>query len=340
MINEVCNLKCPYCFANEFVNVKQTDHLTHNNITLENFDKAVKFALTEENPRIGIIGGEPTLHPQFKEIMERLICDDSITDVVVFTNATYIEKYFKLLTHKKIFMLINCNSPSDMGQAQFDKMVENLDTAINEYYMKDKITLGINMYKPGFEYDYILKLLDKYGLAHVRTSITVPNTEDKKEFDVLEYFRSMKESVFKFFRELEKRGIMPTYDCNYMPTCVPTQEEMKWLEKFWDLEDKSKRRCNITDCSKCSPVIDILPDLNAVRCFGMSREHKVPISKFGNIAELRDYYLNYFDSFAYNIYSSEKCKTCEQREKMQCMGGCLAFKANKIRNARQYFDTL
>ncbi len=33
MINEDCNLRCPYCFANEFVNKKT------NNVTEENFIK-------------------------------------------------------------------------------------------------------------------------------------------------------------------------------------------------------------------------------------------------------------------------------------------------------------
>ena len=37
MLTYRCNLKCPYCFANEFVNKKNTD------ISLENFEKALDF---------------------------------------------------------------------------------------------------------------------------------------------------------------------------------------------------------------------------------------------------------------------------------------------------------
>ena len=39
-------------------------------MSLDNYIKVLKY-LTEQNyeQRIGIIGGEPTLHPQFKEIL-------------------------------------------------------------------------------------------------------------------------------------------------------------------------------------------------------------------------------------------------------------------------------
>lgn len=37
MLTDVCNLRCPYCFANEFVNVDK------NEISEQNFKKAVDF---------------------------------------------------------------------------------------------------------------------------------------------------------------------------------------------------------------------------------------------------------------------------------------------------------
>ena len=58
-----CNLHCPYCFAHETMGAGSGD------ITLENFDAALEF-LTRTGPvNIGLIGGEPTLHPHFDEIV-------------------------------------------------------------------------------------------------------------------------------------------------------------------------------------------------------------------------------------------------------------------------------
>ena len=63
MITKQCNLKCTYCFANEFVN-RQNDMMSY-----ENFLKCLDFLMCDVNERIGIIGGEPTLHPNLKKML-------------------------------------------------------------------------------------------------------------------------------------------------------------------------------------------------------------------------------------------------------------------------------
>ena len=45
-----CNLKCPYCFASEFVNKENEE------VTLENFKKIVDFIKKNGTKRIGLIG--------------------------------------------------------------------------------------------------------------------------------------------------------------------------------------------------------------------------------------------------------------------------------------------
>lgn len=60
-----CNLKCPYCFADEFVNQKNQD------VTLENFKKILNFIKVDKTSKVGLIGGEPTLHPKFNEILDK-----------------------------------------------------------------------------------------------------------------------------------------------------------------------------------------------------------------------------------------------------------------------------
>ena len=44
-----CNLKCPYCFADEFVNKKNEE------VTLENFEKILNFIKKDGTSRIGLI---------------------------------------------------------------------------------------------------------------------------------------------------------------------------------------------------------------------------------------------------------------------------------------------
>lgn len=338
MINKVCNLNCSYCFANEFVNTGTCED--ENNITIENFNKAVEFlTINGDVSRVGLIGGEPTVHPKFREIVDILIKNQKVERVIVFSNGINLDKYINLLTHPKVHVLINFNSPRDTGLANYKKIVKNLELMINEYYLKDKITLGINMYKPDFEFDYIIEELKKYEFRTVRTSIVVPNTDEKKELDVLEYFTEMKPSVFKFFKALEEIDVMPIYDCNLMPQCIVSPEEKEWLEGFWRYEDKCGLRCNITDNPKCSPVLDILPNLEVVRCFGCS-EKKTNLFNFDSISDIDGYFLNEIDKYANLVTVSEKCNDCYYNKTQKCYGGCIAFKNKKIEKIKKLLSNV
>ena len=147
MITKRCNLRCPYCFAEEFVGKSSDD------ITIDNFRTALDFALTNPNEEIGLIGGEPTVHSHFKEILEVIIHDDRVRICTLFTNGILIDKYINQLSHPKFKILINCNSPTDIGEKAFQKMKENIHLFANEFYMQERVTLGINMYvapKPAY----------------------------------------------------------------------------------------------------------------------------------------------------------------------------------------------
>ena len=106
-----CNLKCPYCFADEFVNKENEE------FTLENFKKVVDFIKTDGIGRIGLIGGEPTIYSHFREAIEILNADEKINEVVIYTNGLNLDKYLDILGNEKICFLINCNSASDIGEA-------------------------------------------------------------------------------------------------------------------------------------------------------------------------------------------------------------------------------
>ena len=342
MLTDVCNLRCPYCFANEFVN-----HGV-NEIGMENFKKALDFIATEPNSKLGLIGGEPTLHSNFREILQLLIADRRFNNVVLFTNGVKIDEYANELAHPKFHILLNCNSPRDMGQKAFDKMCANLDLLINKHYMRERITLGINIYQNGFEYDYLLELAKKYQYNHVRMSIVVPNTSEKRDFNVKRYFLDIKPKFKEFIYVMLSNNILPTYDCNKMPACLMEESELAAFNNLIRKKQKEREESGLppmqlpmsdsaiyTDVSRCSPVVDIRQDLTAVRCFGLSDCTKTKISDFKSLADLRSYYVNEVDSYAYKLGVSDECKDCYRRKTLRCSGGCYAFKISQIMALRE-----
>lgn len=331
MLTYRCNLRCSYCFANEFVNKDNTD------ITEENFDKAIAFLTAKGPTSIGLIGGEPTIHPKFKQLLEKIIANPLIKEAVVYTNGIRLDDYIHQIVHPKFRLLINCNSPQDIGETAFNKLQHNLDILFHEYYMKDRINLGINLYSDDLDYRYIIDLLKRCNLHRVRISVTVPDFSTCGNLGALDIFRARKAFLLRFFKDMDREQILPYYDCNKPPYCVWTDEEKEWLEGY--VKKYGAESNLVGNHSQCFPVIDILPDLRAVRCFGMSDFTKVNISDFHDISDLASYFLNCIDSSAYKLASSPDCVECYERKIRHCTAGCIGFKEARIREANSFFQS-
>lgn len=88
---------------------------------------------------------------------------------------------FAVSGKSEVFLLINCNSPKDIGKQQFVRLQENLDRIFRIPEVWKRVNLGINLYKNDLDYTYILNLLTRHNLHRVRTSVTVPNMDEGKK---------------------------------------------------------------------------------------------------------------------------------------------------------------
>ena len=164
-------------------------------------------------------------------------------------------------------------------------------------------------------------------------SVTVPNTEEKENESPDAYFGFMKPIVLKFFKECDKHNLIPYYDCNYVPACVYTKEEFEWIKDYLNRHKNKSDTLNLLSLPYCFPVIDILPNLNAIRCFGFSK-CEIAISKFRNVDELSRFFIREIDNYADNINADDKCENCYDKCVKLCSGGCLSFKHRKINQLR------
>ena len=194
MINEICNQRCPYCFAAEFVNKNP------NNMSFANFKKAVKFACTSQVVnKLGIIGGEPLLHPEVDTFVKYAAKIRKVKRVIVFTNGVHLLEHPEILQNKKVAFLVNVNSPEDVGESNFQKTVQTID-----YFYKNKmlnrLTIGLNIYSKTLDYSFFINLADKYNFPRVRLSIVVPAYGAKK--NGYQHFEDLKETTLKIVKKL------------------------------------------------------------------------------------------------------------------------------------------
>lgn len=318
VITEACNLSCPYCFADEFVNK------VINEITLENFNKALTFILSSPDNRgfVGIIGGEPTLHSEYDKILGILENRQEVKEVTVFTNGIRIDETFDLMSDKFGF-LININSPETIGEENYQRTINNIALLLTKFKRRS-ITLGINLYQTNQDYSYYLDILERFDLPSARISITVPLVNVVGP-EAIKRLASFKKLAYQLYLDLLTRKIRVIFDCNKIPMCLWSDLEKKKITLFQANEDRKQLGINL-EASTCNPVIDILPDLTAIRCFGLSEVSKVHISQFNSLANLKNYYIDNFDKPLSKTPTSKVCDSCQYHLAGTCYSGCLANK--------------
>jgi hypothetical protein len=110
--------------------------------------------------------------------------------------------------------------------------------------------------------------------------------------------------------QFEQMRLRPSFDCGF-PLCRVNDEQLGWLTRLSGSID-----------FKCSPAIDITPDMQAYCCFPLSRMNRRSVFEFDSFAQLSSYYhamQTRIRSEIAGIY--EECGTCVHRSEATCAGG-------------------
>lgn len=313
-----CNLHCPYCFADTMI---QTEDI--KNISLDKFKSICEWVLKDKPPHslghIGLIGGEPTLHPQFKEILS--IADDIFNkhncEGVLFTNGVYLEEFLPYMP-ERLHILLNFNTPDAMSQEQWNKLNSTLDEIYSLGWFKNKVTIGCNICMEIDDYDFLWSIVEKYSLRTIRVSVTAPTKEEYKN-DKDKYYQTMLPKFVNFVKKAKLYNVRLTKDCNQIPDCYYENiEDLKLVKQICEKRDQREPHCG--------PVVDITPDFTASACFGAYQI--VDCNLFKKYSDLEYYLLNKIIMPKFVKNCSGKCSTCKEHELFTCQGGCLAFSKN------------
>lgn len=315
-VNNYCSLKCPYCFADEMIHEKSCS------ISIDNLRIILDWLSRTPKNHVGIIGGEPTLHPHFDEILKEIniYCRNLNTTATLFTNGIDLDKFLPDIGNR-ISILINTNSPNNMEAEKYSKLLDTLDHLDLLCWYDDRVTLGCNVYRELDDYSYIWELVDKYHLRRLRTSVTAPNP--KLNMGKEEYYLSMKDKFINFCKDAIEHHCVLNIDCNHIPECYYTDEE---FSIYNDAIRDPDGRIPLPN-SFCNPVVDITGNFKATACFGSY--DPIDIRDFDNLDELERYLLFKKSYPRYCNNGTGRCSTCKKYKLMQCQGGCLGFGGKK-----------
>lgn len=304
-----CNLRCPYCFAEDMIQEEMST------INLDDFRKILMFIAKTPKNHVGIIGGEPTLHPQFREILSEVnkYCLECNTDATLFTNGIKLKEFMPYIG-ERIGILINCNSPEYQPAELFKEQRETLDRLHELSWFDRKANCGCNIHPGSEDYSYIWEIVDRYHLQRLRTSVVSPAAcyaswrSDKEG-----YYNKMKPIFLKFCEDAVKHGVRLGIDCGHIPMCYFDDKERELVLSV----------CDNPDNGFCDPVVDITPEFKATACFGSY--DPIDIRDFDDLIQLERFLLLKKNYPKAQANCTGKCAACRKSKTLQCQGGCLGF---------------
>jgi len=308
LISKVCNLSCSYCFAAPELNTG-TEHF----ISLARFAEALDYLDRSGIEQVRLLGGEPTLHPRFADLVQMVL--ERGKTLLVFTNGIIPSEALQTLAQvppDRCIVLVNAKASSQhmdetTVRARRKRAIETLGS---------RCRIGFTIFSPRCDLEPLIDLVEATGgqpdSRCIRLGLAQP-AGDSNRFLHPKQYPLLGERIASFAERVAKKGIRIELDCGFV-RCM-----------FSDIDLARLSAAQATCSWQCSPVIDLDIDGTAYHCF--------PLYSLGGIAEgsrtdaaaVRSQ-LEQKLGIVRTLGIYEECSGCAIRQAAGCSGGCLAVK--------------
>lgn len=299
-ITNRCNLKCRHCYEGKQGKIVEWDY--------HDFEDAIEklwtcFAKWNVIGEISLIGGEPTLHPQFFEIVEYLHQRGDVDSISILTNGTNVDERFiqKMITNE-CSVQVSIDGSDANGHDYIRGNGTFKTTLLNSKRMSEKgIPVSAHCVLSKYTYpitEEFFDVLSSFGISQVAFSRLVPFGNAQIE-DMLSP-EQLRETI-KFISEVDEKR---SFDGLSISRTRP----------LWCIAGKGGR------CPAGIQTITILENGDVMPC------RRLPIV-LGNIKHDSFYKIWYTDPVLENLRtfeSIEKCSKCKYNS--DCGGArCIAY---------------
>jgi len=315
MFTRKCNLDCSYCFARQKMHfADMPEELSKGN--LRTF---INFLKRSDERTINIIGGEPTLHSRFTELMDYIF--GSGLEAVLFTNGIIPQdklKYLVSLPPENYKILINANDPKTLS-ASHRRVLER---TLEAFAGQSNVSLGTNIFSEEQDLSYIIRYAHKYSYPIIRWSIANP-TYGSGEHNYKAKYRRLVRVAVKFLERANRSGICTHADDVAIVPCLISPKDFTRLHLLDDANRNLAWSC-------VSPPIDVDTSLRIMRCFAMPYYGEIYLVAFESVEEVNNYFM-YLDNQLYDHHLFSECKSCLYKKSRTCHEGCKSAKCNYLK---------
>lgn len=282
----------------------------------EDFMYAADFLALGGLNHISLLGGEPTLHPEFTELVRYLY--ERGFHSAVFTSgvlsATKLADLVSLLekleeTQVRLNFICNVNHPSISPEQELERQYAFLAA------VKSHACLSYNIYQPDFDLDFLADYIERFELKrHVRLGLAHPIYQAQNLFIAKEQMKTVADRLVAAYPLFSQREITLGMDCGF-PMCM---FDDNGLGKMYKLSTNGI-------AFHCGAAIDIGTSLDVWPCFPLSGYERRSLYDFSSFKELEDYERTVVEK----IRETQKgifpeCAICPHRKANRCSGGCAA----------------
>jgi len=307
LLTTYCNRKCPYCFA-----VDAMDGAPFQRMSMTELITITDILVASRTMRVGVLGGEPMLHPQFLEMVWYLLLRGLRVDV--FTNgicsADLVNQLDQLPISAKIKFVVNMNAPeieTEQNRARQERFVTRF---------ADNCDLSLNIFHPDLDPSFLSDFAHRIGLRkrQIRVGIAQPIVGRQNEFLHLDHYRKVSGSIVALAESVFQLGITVGLDCGFA-MCAFSDEQLGRL-----------RRTNARTKFICKVPIDIAPGLQAWSCFPLNKRNRLTIQRTTLLGNLECQLLQGNDEIRKRTRKGifGECEDCMYLQRNACDGGCLA----------------
>jgi len=305
LITTVCNRKCRFCFAKSRMDDKQSVPFMSREMIIDVMDMLEK----EGGHQLRLLGGEPTLHPEFPEIINTAI--ERGFDILLFSNGMMPDAAVDAIERHpvdKVSILCNISPQAD----DHPSLVKRREAALTHLGSRMVPGLTISNIDEKIDMSMFLDTIERYGMKkQIRIGIAQPIVGRKNEHIAPKDYPKIGGIVAEMARQCIERDVLLGFDCGMTP-CMFSGEE-------WE----AVMTCTSGYKSVCHPIVDIGPDGGVWHCFPLAEVFNEKLSNFSNRKEIVEYYnekLKIFRKFG----CGPACVRCDFKRRGQCLGGCLA----------------
>ncbi len=318
VLTNVCDMKCAYCFAQDYLGGAVGQPGAHF-ISLAGFEERLDFLSRSGINEIRLIGGEPTLHPQFADLIA--IARKRSQTIVIFSHGMITARALECLCAlpvEQCCVLINMNATRFAGAASA-KEQESRRAALRRLGMR--AMLGFNIFTPNFSLDSLLPIVAETGCSRrIRLGLAHPALSGQNVFIHPKQYPFIGEKIARFSPKAARMGVKLEFDCGFV-RCMFSKQEIEALES-----------ANVEFGWHCNPILDIDLDGQAFHCFPLADKVRAPTLIDSTAANLRIQMMEQVSLYRLaGIY--KECSTCHFKQSNECTGGCLANTMRRFRPA-------